>query len=116
MILELLCNNERNGIETGYCESIRIQRFLKKTGFHDICHIDGDPAHKIRCSVSGKLLKLGRLKINIKWYTKWFGNWCWDACTISWKDTKRVLRYLKKNKYWYLDEARSHFERWYNSK
>lgn len=114
MVLELLCNDERNGVETGYCESIRIQSFSNNCEYIERCHIDGDSSHKIKCSITGKVLKLGRLKISIRTHTKWFGNWCWDACTISWKDTKRVIRYLKKNKYWYLDDARSHFEKWWS--
>jgi len=86
MILNLCCNDYRDGSPLGKSETI------------EICHSDVTVEFEGRPMVTrvrkdGRL-QLGRFVVPIRGYRMWFGNWCWDAAQVDFLQGLRAATIL----------------------
>lgn len=95
------CNDPDNGQFTGRADSIEID-FNNGTVLS--CRLQGTDI-KIGLNQNLSSIKIGRLRVPIRAYFSWHGNWCWDSATVDAVDAIRLFSYLSKLKHWHCEEA-----------
>ena len=50
-------------------------------------------------------VKVGRLEVEALSYKSWYGNWCWDAVSVSLVNALTVINYVGKLKGWRMTDG-----------
>ena len=96
MLLMLACNDPKNGMHTGRCDSIEILASAKSPDA--LLELHGD---SWRCVRDGSWLKIGHQRLFCAGYKEWVGNWCWDAAYVpATIDVARLLVALQRSPLW----------------
>lgn len=87
MRVAFACNDYRNGIFQGWCDSIHIGEI----------EFEG-PRTTIR-ELSPTELRVGRCKYRMTGCAEWVGNWCWNEYDLEPGELVRLVKGLRKNKW-----------------
>lgn len=96
MIVAIACNDERNGMFKGRVNSIVIESADGCSTFE----LEDDFHGGMRCVMSGGRIRLGKREFPFTSQKQWYGNWCWDALTMTSGTVAELLNYLRSLGNW----------------
>lgn len=84
--VSVACNHWRNGSFQGWSNSVCFD-------FRDGSSVSIDHA-ATKIAQSRHVLQVGRCKVPFECMAEWYGNWCWNAYTLSPRHAFQVMRYI----------------------
>lgn len=92
-IVEVCCNNERNGLFEHRATAIRFDGVCYETDANEFKGVAfTDSCHRIR--IHRKAIKYISMK-------EWTGNWCWNSYVLKKEEADSLHEIIKTNGFWY---------------
>jgi hypothetical protein len=90
-LVSFACNDYRNGSAKGYFEQIECVGLQLDSPWH---------GRYLKCEATERHVVVGARRW---WRTggivPWYGNWCWDAVWMTWKDAAELLTFVRGKGY-----------------
>jgi hypothetical protein len=105
LLIELACNDPNNGQFLGFADFAEIAG-IRMQGGRVTVDYSNEQVRSARRHIDGHYtLRVGRIIVPHWHHHSWYGNWCWEAFSVTWPYALKVLNYLAKQRDWHCEEG-----------
>jgi|SRR5689334_3142701 len=110
LLIEICCNDPSDGQFQGSADFIAIEDVRMQGGRVTINYSDEQVRSADPLIDGHYTLRVGRILVPHWHHHSWYGNWCWEAFSVTWPHALKVLNYLAKQRDWHCEAPHDIFQ------